>query len=149
MASDRQQTGRGQADANGGQMNAASGNKTEAVLAKWTETVSRRDAASVPSLHAPDAILVPMMTDEAHRNEDARRNNFGSFLATEGLQCGITDRKTRANPERGKVAIAGRSCFSTRREGRDELIPAGFLFNFEVIGGEWLVTSHHSSQAVG
>ncbi|WP_207178222.1 nuclear transport factor 2 family protein [Methylobacterium indicum] len=117
-------------------------------LQTWVQNVSRRDIDAVLDLYAPDAILVPTLSDDVREREDSRRRYFEMFLANEGLSCGITVQKGRVSARLGTVVIGGLYCFTMVREGRTEIVPARFLFTFEEIDGRWLITGHHSSQAV-
>lgn len=118
------------------------------VLLRWAETIGTRDVDAVLALYAPDAILVPTMSDDVRGREDDRRAYFESFLASERIRCGITVQKKRVSRKLGTVVIGGLYTFTMLKDGRDEVVPARFLFTFEEIGGRWLITGHHSSKAI-
>jgi hypothetical protein len=44
------------------------------------------------------------------------------------------------------VVIGGLYTFRFEHQGREQAVPARFLFTFEEIDGQWLITGHHSSR---
>ncbi|WP_265975952.1 nuclear transport factor 2 family protein [Brucella intermedia] len=115
-------------------------------LLRWAKVISSRKIEDVLSLYAPDAILVPTLSNEIGEREEERRRYFEVFLANEGLQCSITVQKSRVSHKLGTVVIGGLYTFGFRRDGRPQTVPARFLFTFEEIEGRWLITGHHSSR---
>ncbi|PPU78176.1 MULTISPECIES: DUF4440 domain-containing protein [Xanthomonas] len=116
------------------------------MLLHWTETVGRRDIEAVLALYAPDAILVPTLSDDIRGRDADRRAYFASFLAADGLSCGVTVQKKRVSAKLGTVVIGGLYTFVFERDGVSEPVHARFLFTFEEIDGQWLITGHHSSR---
>ncbi|KAB7770854.1 SgcJ/EcaC family oxidoreductase [Xanthomonas maliensis] len=116
------------------------------MLSRWADTVGRRDIEAVLALYAPDAILVPTLSDAIRGRDDDRRAYFTSFLAADGLSCDITVQKKRVSAKLGTVVIGGLYTFTFERNGVSASVPARFLFTFEEIDGRWLITGHHSSR---
>lgn len=117
------------------------------VLLHWAEAVGRRDVDEVMSLYAPDAILVPTLSDEVRGRDSDRRAYFETFLANEGIECGILVQKKRVSAKLGTVVIGGLYDFNIPVNGAEAIVPARFLFTFEEIEGCWRITGHHSSKA--
>ncbi|PKV12593.1 DUF4440 domain-containing protein [Xanthomonas prunicola] len=117
------------------------------VLLRWAETVGRRDIDALLALYAADAILVPTLSDDIRGRYEDRRTYFESFLAVDGLSCGVTVQKKRVSSKLGTVVIGGLYTFVFVRNGVSEPVNARFLFTFEEIEGQWLITGHHSSRA--
>lgn len=115
-------------------------------LYRWAEVVSTGNIEELLNLYAPDAILVPTLSDEIGEREVERRRYFEAFLSNENLHCAITMQKKRVSHKLGTVVIGGLYTFRFRRDGRDEVVLARFLFTFEEIDGRWLITGHHSSR---
>jgi len=118
------------------------------VLLRWAETVGTRNVDAVLALYAPDAILVPTMSDDVRGREADRRRYFEIFLDNDGMSCGVTVQKQRVSRKLGTVVIGGLYTFQIRRNGEEAVVPARFLFTFEEIDGRWLITGHHSSKAI-
>ncbi|MCO7515117.1 DUF4440 domain-containing protein [Pseudomonas guariconensis] len=117
----------------------------KAALYRWAATVASRDVDKVLALYAPDAILVPTLSNEVRDCDDSRRNYFESFFANEGLVCDIRFFKKRVSRKLGTVVVGGQYTFVFREAGEQRIVPARFLFTFERIEQQWLITGHHSS----
>lgn len=117
----------------------------KAALYGWAATVATRDVDKVLELYAPDAILVPTLSNQVRDCDDSRRNYFENFLANDGLMCDIQVFKKRVSRKLGTVVVGGLYTFVYREGGEQRVVPARFLFTFERIDDEWLITGHHSS----
>jgi hypothetical protein len=115
-------------------------------LFRWAEVISLGQIDAVLALYAPDAILVPTLSDEIREREEERRRYFEAFLSNENLRCTITHFKIRISLKMSTVIIGGLYTFHFRRNGHEEVVPARVLFTFGMIDGRWLITGHHSSR---
>jgi hypothetical protein len=117
-----------------------------ATLFRWAEVISSGHLEDVLALYAPDAILVPTVSDEIRGQETERRHYFKTFLERKNLRCTIASLKKRISHKLGTVVIGGLYTFSFETTEGEETVPARFLFTFEEINGQWLITGHHSSR---
>ncbi|GAC1038013.1 hypothetical protein thsps117_27710 [Pseudomonas sp. No.117] len=118
----------------------------KAALHTWAATVATRDVEAILALYAPDAILVPTLSNEVRDSEDSRREYFRNFLANEGIVCDVLIFKKRVSSKLSTVVVGGLYVFHYREGDRAISVPARFLFTFEQIDGRWLITGHHSSR---
>ncbi|QEH97773.1 nuclear transport factor 2 family protein [Gluconobacter thailandicus] len=116
------------------------------ILFEWAKVVSTGEIEELLKLYAPDAILVPTVSDEVRGADDQRRAYFENFLAKPNLRCEIKSFKKRISHKLGTVVIGGLYDFTFGEDQKAELVPARFLFTFEEINGRWVITGHHSSQ---
>ncbi|MBK5004234.1 DUF4440 domain-containing protein [Pseudomonas sp. S32] len=117
----------------------------KAALYRWAETVATREVDKVLALYAADAILVPTLSNLVRDCDDSRRNYFENFLANDGLVCDIQVFKKRVSRKLGTVVVGGLYTFVYRDGGEQRTVPARFLFTFERLDEQWLITGHHSS----
>lgn len=118
-------------------------------LKLWTERVAADRIEEVLELYAEDAVLVPTLSNEIHVTEAGRRRYFEFLLSRNVLHCTVEQEVERIELNRGTVAIGGIYTFVFGKEdGKEEAVPARFLFTFEDIDGRWLITGHHSSRCV-
>ncbi|UUX48913.1 DUF4440 domain-containing protein [Nisaea acidiphila] len=115
-------------------------------LFRWAEVISVGVIDDLLALYAPDAILVPTLSNVIGEREEERRQYFENFLANGKIRCEITLRKKRVSRKLGTMVIGGLYTFYLQRESGEEAVPARFLFTFEEIDGRWLITGHHSSR---
>ena len=119
-----------------------------ATLVQWTEAVASGRVEKVLGLYAPDAILVPTLSNEIIVAEAGRRSYFEFFLSDGGPTCTVNCDTTRIDDKLGTVAIGGIYTFCFPRPTGEETVPARFLFTFEELEGRWLITGQHSSRCV-
>lgn len=118
----------------------------KAALHTWAATVATRDVEAILALYAPDAILVPTLSNEVRDCQDSRREYFRNFLANEGLVCDVQIFKKRVSSKLSTVVVGGLYVFHYHDGDAVVSVPARFLFTFEQIDGRWLITGHHSSR---
>lgn len=117
-------------------------------LVNWTEAVAAGQIEGILKLYAPDAVLVPTLSNEIVFSEDDRRRYFEFFLSDGVPSCEIKRYEVRIDQQNSTVLIGGIYCFVFPRKSGEEKVPARFLFTFEEFGTRWLITGHHSSRCV-
>jgi len=115
-------------------------------LHRWAEILSAGRIDDLLALYAPDAILVPTLSDAIRDREDGRRRYFENFLADGTPRCTIDHESPRISGKLSTVVIGGIYTFTFQRDGRRDQVPARFLFTYEQIQDRWLITGHHSSR---
>lgn len=117
-------------------------------LTRWTEAVAAGRIDAILPLYAPDAILVPTLSNEIVVTEHDRRKYFEFFLSDGGPDCAVERIVSRTDRKLGTATIAGIYAFRFHRLSGEEIVPARFLFTFEEVNTRWLITGHHSSRCV-
>lgn len=115
-------------------------------MTKWMEAVSTGRIEDILNLYAPDAILVPTLSNEIVVTEAGRRRYFEFLLSDGGPACTVDHEETRIDRGFSTVRIGGTYTFCFRRPSGEETVPARFLFTFEKLDGHWRITGHHSSR---
>ncbi len=109
----------------------------------WNEALKSRDPERVTALYAPDAILLPTVSNAVRHNHAEIRDYFVHFLekAPEGR---IIESNVMVM---GDVAVhSGLYCFDLTDCGQRQTVPARFSFVYCKMNGEWKIVEHHSSQ---
>jgi len=119
-----------------------------ATLTRWTEEVAAGRIEAILQLYAPDAILVPTLSNEIVVTDDGRRRYFEFFLSDGHPTCRVDSEECRTDHVHGTIAIGGVYSFRFPRSTGEELVPARFLFTFGEVNTRWLITGHHSSRCV-
>ncbi|WP_209015688.1 nuclear transport factor 2 family protein [Roseibium sp. RKSG952] len=117
-------------------------------MKQWTIAVGSGHIEAILALYAPDAILVPTLSNEVVVTEEGRRRYFEFFLSNGVSECLVDGEVIRINHELRTVAIGGIYTFYLRNGSGEQTVEARFLFTLEEIGGRWLITGHHSSRCV-
>ncbi len=108
----------------------------------WNEALKSRDPARVTALYAPDAILLPTVSNAVRHNHAEIQDYFAHFL-----EKAPVGRIIESNIlVMGDVAVhSGLYCFALSDCGKRLTVPARFSFVYRKIDGEWKIVEHHSS----
>ncbi|MCC5986579.1 MAG: SgcJ/EcaC family oxidoreductase [Pararhodobacter sp.] len=108
----------------------------------WNEALKSLDPARVAALYAPDAILLPTVSNRVRHNTAEIEDYFVRFLAKAPVGR-IHESNIRLM---GDVAVhSGIYVFRMTREAGTGDVPARFSFVYQRIGGAWKIVEHHSS----
>jgi uncharacterized protein (TIGR02246 family) len=114
----------------------------EACLDLWLETLASLDPEAISELYAPDAVLLPTVSDNIAQTTNEITGYFRKFMLGEPQGRLITGTIRIM----GDVAVhSGIYRFIMRAfEGQPEL-DARFTFVYQRIADEWKIVAHHSS----
>jgi len=114
----------------------------EALLGQWLQRLAGQDPEHLAALYAPDAVLLPTISDQVARTPADIIDYFLHFM-TGKPEGRLLDGTVRVM---GDVAVhSGIYRFTmTALEGRPEL-DARFTFVYQRIADEWKIVAHHSS----
>lgn len=108
----------------------------------WNAALKSRDPAQVAALYAPDAILLPTVSNKVRHNTAEIEDYFVRFLA-KAPEGRIHESNIRLM---GDVAVhSGIYVFRMTREAGAGDVPARFSFVYQKIDGAWTIVEHHSS----
>jgi uncharacterized protein (TIGR02246 family) len=111
-----------------------------ALFDRWNASLATNDPAKVVANYAPDAVLLPTVSNTPRFTQDERRAYFVDFLKNKP-QGVINDRRIMLGCN--KAVDAGVYTFTMSASGAT--VPARYTYTYENRGGQWLITSHHSS----
>lgn len=108
----------------------------------WNEALKTLNPAKVAALYAPDAILLPTVSNRVRHNTAEIEDYFVRFLAKAPVGR-IHESNIRLM---GDVAVhSGIYVFRMTRDAGTGDVPARFSFVYEKIDGVWKIIEHHSS----
>ena len=116
-----------------------------ALFEEWNAAAQSRDPDRVVALYAPDAVLLPTVSNQIRRNHTEMRAYFVDFLAL-GPAAVLEDYNLR---ELGSVAINSgvyTFTFASPPPGAFRVVTARYTFVYERRGGRWPIIEHHSSR---
>jgi uncharacterized protein (TIGR02246 family) len=117
---------------------------TEAQVAglfdRWNRSLATNDPAKVVANYAPDAVLLATVSNTPRFTQDERRAYFVDFLKNKP-QGVINQRRIKLGCN--TAVDAGVYTFTMGASGAK--VPARYTYTYENRGGQWLITSHHSS----
>lgn len=120
---------------------AKQGDKEEilALFDRWNTAIKTRDPDKVLAEYAPDAILLPTLSNKPRHNHAEIRDYFEHFLA-KGPQGKIDESNVRTF---GDIAV--NSGIYTFSFANGDQVQARYTYVYRKLDGEWKIVEHHSS----
>lgn len=111
-----------------------------ALFQRWNDDVKSGDPDRVVENYAADSILVPTVSNQVRTTAAAKRDYFVHFLANKPSGViNVSDITLGCN----MAVDSGLYTFTYGASGR--VVPARYSFTYRWEGGQWLISSHHSS----
>jgi uncharacterized protein (TIGR02246 family) len=109
---------------------------------RWNASLQTGDPDEVLKNYAPDAILLPTVSNKVRHNLAEVKDYFQNFLKLKPRGA-INERHIRMFDE---VAIdSGVYTFSLFKDGKPTEVRARYTFVYHKVGDQWLISEHHSS----
>lgn len=114
-----------------------------ALFTAWNNALATGDAEKVADLYAPDAVLLPTVSNEVRINRPQIVDYFKKFLQSHPSGAIEQEHVKIADPD---TAIdTGIYVFTLHQDGQETKVRARYTYVYEKIGGKWLILNHHSS----
>ncbi|MEU5263292.1 SgcJ/EcaC family oxidoreductase [Amycolatopsis sp. NPDC021455] len=110
---------------------------------QWNAALATGDPQRVADLYAPDAVLLPTVSNQVRRTRAEIVDYFTKFLkdkpqgVIEDEIVDVLDADTAIN--------TGVYEFTLAKEGKTQRVRARYTYVYELRGGKWLIVNHHSS----
>ncbi|WP_410641122.1 SgcJ/EcaC family oxidoreductase [Amycolatopsis sp. lyj-346] len=114
-----------------------------ALFPEWNAALATGDPQRVADLYAPDAVLLPTVSDEVRRSRAQIVDYFTKFLQNkpQGVikdeMVDVLDADTAVN--------TGVYEFVLTKDGKADKVRARYTYVYELREGKWLIVNHHSS----
>lgn len=109
---------------------------------RWNASLQTGDPDKVVANYAPNAILLPTVSNKVRHNQAERREYFEQFLKLKPKGT-INERNIHIY---GDTAIdSGIYTFSLVKDGQPTEVKARYTFVYHKQGDQWLIVEHHSS----
>ena len=109
----------------------------------WNAALATGDPQKVADLYAPDAVLLPTVSNQVRRTRTEIVDYFTKFLKDKPQGemrdqiVDVLDTDTAVN--------AGVYEFTLTKEGKQQHVKARYTYVYELRDGKWLIVNHHSS----
>jgi uncharacterized protein (TIGR02246 family) len=114
-----------------------------ALFHEWDAALATADPHRVADRYAPDAVLLPTLSNEVRTDRAGIVDYFTRFL-----ECRPRGAILRSHVRvlRSTEAVdSGTYRFTLMKDGVIDHVDARFTFVYEKIDGTWLIVNHHSS----
>ena len=113
-----------------------------ALFDHWNAALQTGDAQIVAALYAPDAVLVPTVSNKVRRTRAEIEDYFRHFLIKKP-RGRIVESNIRIYDD---IAIdSGRYDFTLTIDGVELDLPCRYSFVYRKLGRDWRIVEHHSS----
>jgi len=114
-----------------------------ALFDRWNASLQTKDAAKVAENYAPDAVLLPTVSNTPRTTPEGIKDYFEHFV--QKSPKGKIDSST-IRIGCNQASDVGTYTFTlTDKDGNTSEVPARYTYNYETVKGKWLITHHHSS----
>ena len=114
-----------------------------ALFPEWNTALATGDPQKVADLYAPDAVLLPTVSNEVRSNRAEIVDYFTKFLQSKPQ--GVIDDEAVDALDADTAINTGVYTFTLTKDGKQQQVKARYTFVYELIDGRWLITNHHSS----
>lgn len=115
----------------------------KALFADWNASLATGDAQKVADRYAPNAVLLPTVSNQVRSTRAEIVDYFEHFLKNKPSGQ-ILDSHV-AVLDADDAIDAGTYRFALTQEGKPTTVDARYTFVYEKIDGKWLIVNHHSS----
>jgi uncharacterized protein (TIGR02246 family) len=113
------------------------------LFTQWNEALATRDPQVVADRYAPDAVLLPTVSNKVRTDRAGIVDYFAHFLENQPKGQILESHVKVLGP---KDAIdTGTYRFTLTTDGQQRIVDARYTFVYEKVGNEWLIVNHHSS----
>ncbi|PZG12355.1 DUF4440 domain-containing protein [Micromonospora craterilacus] len=110
---------------------------------QWNDALATRDPKKVADRYAPDAVLLPTVSNKVRTDRDGIIDYFTHFLES----------RPSGTIKESKIKILGPTAaidtgvyvFTLTKDGVESKVEARYTFVYELRDGKWLIVNHHSS----
>jgi uncharacterized protein (TIGR02246 family) len=114
-----------------------------ALFDEWNTALSTLDPQKVADRYAPNAVLLPTVSNEVRADRARIVDYFQHFL--ENHPKGEVLKSHVAVLDEDDAIDAGTYRFTLTKDGVTRTVDARYTFVYEKIDGKWLIVNHHSS----
>ena len=111
---------------------------------RWNSALQTGNVQSVVDLYAPDAVLLPSVSNQVRTTPDQIKDYFDHFLALKPVGQ-INYREIRQLGSNVAMDSGVYTFTLTDASGKAEKVQARYTFLYERIDGQWKILNHHSS----
>lgn len=109
----------------------------------WNAALATGSAEQVADLYAPDAVLLPTVSNKVRTNRAEIVDYFQHFL--ENKPSGVIEQEVVNVLDEDNAINTGVYRFTLTKDGVQQQVEARYTFVYELVGGKWLIVNHHSS----
>jgi uncharacterized protein (TIGR02246 family) len=120
-----------------------SNDQIQSLFADWNAALATGDAQKVADRYAPNAVLLPTVSNQVRSTRAEIVDYFEHFLQNKPSGTILDSHIAVLNAD--DAIDAGTYRFALTKDGKPTTVDARYTFVYEKIDGKWLIVNHHSS----
>lgn len=113
------------------------------LFTEWNAALATGDPEKVADLYAPDAVLLPTVSNNVRTDRAEIVDYFQHFL--ENKPSGKIEQEVVNVLDTDTAINTGVYRFALTQNGTPQQVEARYTFVYELRDGKWLIVNHHSS----
>jgi uncharacterized protein (TIGR02246 family) len=113
------------------------------LFTQWNAALATGDPQKVADLYAPNAVLLPTVSNQIRTDRAGIVDYFTEFLKK--APRGVITQSVVDVLDADDAINTGTYTFTLTVDGKKKMVPARYTFVYELVGGKWLIVNHHSS----
>jgi uncharacterized protein (TIGR02246 family) len=113
------------------------------LFGQWNATLATGDPQRVADLYAPDAVLLPTVSNQVRRTRAEIVDYFTKFLKSKPQ--GVIEDEIVDVLDADTAVNTGVYEFTLTKDGKAQQVRARYTYVYELRDGKWLIVNHHSS----
>ncbi|RSM88680.1 SgcJ/EcaC family oxidoreductase [Kibdelosporangium aridum] len=109
----------------------------------WNAALATGDPNKVADLYAPDAVLLPTVSNNVRTTRAEIVDYFQTFLQSK--PAGTIDEEVIKVIDADTAINTGVYHFNLTKDGKAQRVDARYTYVYELVNGKWLILNHHSS----
>ncbi|QFU91157.1 SgcJ/EcaC family oxidoreductase [Amycolatopsis sp. YIM 10] len=114
-----------------------------ALFPAWNAALATGDPQRVADLYAPDAVLLPTVSNQVRADRAGIVDYFTKFL--QNKPKGTINQEIVEVLDADTAVNTGVYTFELTQNGQPQQVQARYTYVYERIDGKWLIVNHHSS----
>ncbi|MGC7097316.1 SgcJ/EcaC family oxidoreductase [Amycolatopsis lurida] len=114
-----------------------------ALFPAWNAALATGDPQRVADLYAPDAVLLPTVSNQVRSDRAGIVDYFTKFL--QNKPSGTINQEIVEVLDDTTAINTGVYTFELTQNGQPQQVQARYTYVYERIDGKWLIVNHHSS----
>lgn len=114
-----------------------------ALFGDWNRALATLDPQRVADHYAPDAVLLPTVSNQVRTDRAGIVDYFQHFLENKPQGAILRSQVKMLGPD--DAIDTGTYRFTLTKDGVQSTVDARYTYVYERINGKWLIVNHHSS----
>ncbi|MFC4605720.1 SgcJ/EcaC family oxidoreductase [Rhodococcus kronopolitis] len=114
------------------------------LFTEWNDALATGNPDTVAALYAPDAVLIPTVSDEVRTDHTGIVDYFTGFLPSR--PSAVIEQSVVTVLDADAAIDAGVYRFTLHENDVPKTVDARFTFVYQKQDGKWLIVNHHSSE---